>query len=149
MCLDYLTEDNNDCWGMNQNYKARKNPNQKVCPVGKVLCADFSCRDSYDQCLTFHSCGIKERCPDQTCINNIDNCPNTLACKNSEQVVCNNNKCADSELDCEESVVCDTEPNTYLCDGNFCSTSWTECDNKKNCGFSKLCEDDSCKNKCN
>ena len=132
-----------------------KIPNQKVCPIGKVLCADLSCRDKYDDCLEeFDSCDTI-KCPDQTCNSKIRFCPKTIDCGNSSKYVCNNDKCVDSELECEESKSCKNS-SKYLCDGNKCASSWDKCDKKKSCWWSwlevweiySLCEDKYCRKKC-
>ena len=84
-------------------------PNQKVCPIGKVLCADLSCKDNYDECTVSDECDLF-RCPDQTCVNYSQYCPTTFACENLNDYVCNNNTCVGSELECQESDVDDSTP---------------------------------------
>ena len=130
-------------------------PNQKVCPFGKVLCADLSCRDNYTDCSIFYPCEKKKnRCPDQTCHRDLNNCPKTIDCGNSSKYVCNNDKCVDSELECDESVICDSDPNTYLCDGNECARTWEYCPKKTKCWsflllkYLSLCEDGVCRSTC-
>ena len=73
--------------------------NKRVCPIGKVLCADLSCKNKYDDCYVYSYCDLR-RCPDQTCASNVDDCPNTITCEKSTDYICNNNKCVESELDC-------------------------------------------------
>ena len=125
-------------------------PNQKVCPIGKVLCADLSCRDNYNLCQVFEPCeGSKKRCPDQSCHKNPYHCPRTINCGNLSKYVSNDDKCVDSELECKESKICDSDEKTYLCDGNTCAESWEECPIKKSCKSRKsLCEGNTCKNNC-
>ena len=127
-----------------------RTPNQKVCPIGKVLCADLSCRDNYDLCLVSDYCQDGEsRCPDQTCQFYTENCPNTITCEKSTDYVCNNDKCVESELECESSAICDLEPFTNLCDGNLCTDSWEDCPKKVSCGHGKsLCSDNICREIC-
>ena len=152
---------NTQCRRVSSNYKlfadgkcrdktTGQTPNQKVCPIGKVLCADLSCRDSYPECLVSDYCGDGEsRCPDQTCQFYTENCPNTITCEDSTQYVCNNDVCVDSELECEASAICDLDPFTNLCDGNFCASSWEDCPKKVSCGHGKsLCSDNVCRDTC-
>ena len=137
-------------------YTYVKIPNQKVCPVGKILCPDLSCRDNYNLCKDSDYCPLgMRRCPDQSCQSDTKDCPNTINCGNSSKYVCNNDKCVDSELECDESVICNSGNNTYLCDGNTCASSWEECPKKKSCVWSmvfstylSLCEDGDCKPTC-
>ncbi|MCF0116725.1 MAG: hypothetical protein HUJ61_01590, partial [Bacilli bacterium] len=62
--------------------KESQAPNQRVCPPGKILCADFSCRDSYDECEKFDECPTNYyRCSDQTCQDDYLKCPDMITCK--------------------------------------------------------------------
>ena len=131
-------------------------PNQKVCPIGKVLCADLSCRDSYTDCFKeFGYCyhPSTKRCPDQTCAITINYCPKTIDCGNSSKYVCNDDKCVESELECVESAVCDSGENTYLCNDNTCKENRGKCPTKKYCirglDYSiSLCADNKCRENC-
>ena len=127
-----------------------QNPNQKVCPFGKVLCADLSCRDNYDLCPISDNCNDGEkRCPDQSCKSDIKNCPNSITCEKSNDYVCNNDVCVESELQCEESVICESDSNTHICDGNKCSDSWGSCDKKNACNHGQsLCQGNTCQKSC-
>ena len=105
--------------------------------------------EEFDSCDTI-------KCPDQTCNSKIRFCPKTIDCGNSSKYVCNNDKCVDSELECEESKSCDSDTYTNLCDGNTCSENWEDCPKKDNCCiktlFSRysisLCEDNECRETC-
>ena len=143
----YMSFDDGKC----RNWKNGQNPNQKVCPFGKVLCADLSCRDNYDLCPISNYCNDGEnRCPDQTCQNEIKNCPNSITCENKKYYVCNNDVCVESELYCEESVTCDSDKNIHICDGNKCSDSFGICDKKNACDHGEsLCVGNVCRESCN
>ena len=58
--------------------KTYHGPNQRVCPIGQVLCADLSCRNNYDEC---EEAGIekydgsRQRCIGQAVVENAVNCP--------------------------------------------------------------------------
>ena len=72
--------------------------NQRVCPIGKVLCADLNCRDNYNDYQGYHFCFFKKRCPNQNCESSLDDCQGNI--ENCNYYVCNNKKCVESELDC-------------------------------------------------
>ena len=47
--------------------KEYSKPNQRVCPIGQVLCADLSYRDSYDDCMVSEVLeGTEKRCVDNS-----------------------------------------------------------------------------------
>ena len=76
-------------------------PNQRVCPDSKVLCADLSCRDKYDDCIVSEvRKGINIRCVGQQLVENIIDCPSTITCSKENDVVCPNRKCVSSEKEC-------------------------------------------------
>ena len=124
-------------------------PSQKVCPIGKVLCSDFSCRDSYDDCKVYDECPTNEvRCPDQKCAADYMYCPNVITCADANQVVCNDGNCYDNELMCPSSNVCeDIFP--FLCGNNLCATSWDNCEHYVSCNHGlSLCSDNICRTEC-
>ena len=75
--------------------------NKRVCPIGKVLCADLSCKDDYNLCqVPYNQCN-SQRCPDQTCQSFYMKCEDIITCEKNEYV-CNNEKCVKSELECSK-----------------------------------------------
>ena len=72
--------------------------NKRVYPIGKVLCADLSCRDNYTDYLFYEYCRSNYRCPYQSCHRNIKKCITINTCEKSTNYMCNNEKCVESEL---------------------------------------------------
>ena len=95
-------------------------PTQKVCPIGKVLCADLSCRNNYDECAISEKCEDGQfRCGDQTCVDVYTDCPSTISCQN-KKYVCPDGTCVDNEIECKGLPICSgDEP--YICQDNLCS----------------------------
>ena len=122
-------------------------PTQIVCPIGKVLCADLSCRDSYYDCETSNFCEGKFRCPDQSCVDDYKDCPSTISCQN-KNYVCPDGTCVDSEIECEPLPVCSgDEP--YRCHDNLCVKDKYSCPKNVACGQRlALCQDLICRTNC-
>ena len=70
-------------------------PSQLVCPYGKVLCADLTCKDNYDECPRSDILTKKVRCVDQTQTDSNSLCPSTITCTNPDYVVCPDTKCVE------------------------------------------------------
>ena len=131
--------------------KESRNPSQIVCPIGKVLCCDLSCKDSYDLCpITEELPGVKTRCVDQTILNYSFQCPSTITCSDPDYVVCSDGKCAPNEIMCKPLKECPFDT-PYLCNNNECAESYEDCnDGGKACRDGQsLCEDYNCKGVCN
>ena len=125
-------------------------PSQIVCPIGTVLCHDLTCRDSLSQCYTdYPECGNNQyRCRDQSCVDDIANCPSTLKCSDS-QMVCPDGKCVWSVLDCGRLKICpESEP--FLCLDYSCAKNAESCTHFTACGHGKLlCSDThECRESC-
>ena len=129
--------------------KKKIGPSQRVCPIGKVLCADLSCRDNYDQCVvTEIKTGKKQRCIGQQLVDNAYDCPSSITCPKENQVVCPTGECVDNEIYCPSLNKCN-EKNAYLCQNNICSAGFTTCPESLSCGEMKvLCPDNICREKC-
>lgn len=122
-------------------------PTQKVCPIGKVLCADLSCRDSYFECEVSELCEGKFRCPDQTCVEDYRDCPSTISCQN-KKYVCPDGTCVDSEIECEALPICSGEE-PYRCHDNLCVKDKNSCSKNVACGQRMaLCQDSICRTTC-
>ena len=131
-------------------YKESRNPSQRVCPIGKVLCCDLSCQDSYDLCpITEELPGVKTRCVEQTITNYAFECPSTITCSNPDYVVCSDGKCVENEIMCKPLREC--PPNyPYLCNNFECAKSFEDCSKAVVCGDGKsLCEYNDCREICN
>ena len=122
-------------------------PTQIVCPIGKVLCADLSCRDSYYDCEVSDFCEGKFRCPDQSCVDDYKDCPSTISCQN-KKYVCPDGTCVDSEIECEPLPFCSgDEP--YRCHDNLCVKDKYSCAKNVACGQRlALCKDLICRTNC-
>ena len=154
MCLTFL---NRACRGEGlQLYKdgvcrasGYANPNQIVCPIGKVLCADLTCQDNYNLCpISQKKINSKKRCVDQTLVNDLSLCPSTIHCKNPNDVVCNNGNCVDNEIKCAALKECPLNY-PYLCSNNECAESLSDCSLRVSCGENKfLCSDFICREIC-
>ena len=120
-------------------------PNQRVCPGAKVLCADLSCRNKYDDCIiTEKRPKNRLRCVGQQIVSDAEDCPSTIMCQNENQVVCPNGTCVENEIYCEDLKEC-TEDLPYLCQNNECVSGFDYCVNGKACGEAKyLGEDENC-----
>ena len=78
---------------------------KRVCPIGKVLCADLSCKNNYGECFKYTHCRRHyKRCPDQSCLHDSYSCTELITCENTNDYVCNNKECVKSEIECEEST---------------------------------------------
>ena len=125
-------------------------PNQRVCPIGKVLCADLTCKDSVDQCYNdYPECGNTQiRCPDQSCVDDQKNCPTTITCSNPKDFVCPDGTCVVNEIYCSRLKSC-PEETPYLCTDNSCAISAENCPHTIACGHGKsLCSDLICRETC-
>ena len=122
-----------------------RTPNQRVYPGAKVLCADLSCRNKYDDCIiTEEKPKQKQRCVGQQLERNAEDCPSTITCQNENQVVCPDGTCADNEIYCNNLKEC-TEDLPYICQNNECAYDFDSCDKGIACGEAKyLGEDKSC-----
>ena len=125
-------------------------PNQRVCPIGKILCADLTCADSINDCYNdWPECGITEiRCPDQSCVDDQKNCPTTITCPNVDDVVCPDGTCVENEIYCPKLKHC-PEETPYLCSDYSCATEPGNCPHSVSCGHGKsLCSDLICREIC-
>ena len=130
-----------------KNYRM---PNQRVCPIGKVLCADLSCRDSYDDCIVSEvRKGTDIRCVGQQLVSNIKDCPNTITCEKENQVVCPDGTCVENEIYCKALTKCNDDKLPYLCQNNNCAADFDSCPPGITCGHKdSLCSDGVCREKC-
>ncbi|MCQ2964003.1 MAG: hypothetical protein MJ203_00325 [archaeon] len=125
-------------------------PNQLVCPMGKVLCADLSCRDSYYDCyVPPNPCPADSiRCINQQCKVSNDLCPSTYACKNPLYKACPDGTCVKNEIECTTLPKCDGELG-YLCANLECAHDNPSCADKTSCGHgADLCSDSICRKSC-
>ena len=129
--------------------KEDSGPNQRVCPIGKVLCADLSCRDSYDECVvTPVLSGLAQRCIGQQIVNSADDCPSSITCPSKDQVVCPTDECVDNEIECPGLTKCNVNY-PYLCQNDVCAESYEACAQTISCGENKLlCPDSICRETC-
>ena len=129
--------------------KENNGPNQRVCPIGKVLCADLSCRDSYNQCVvTEIRSGLSQRCIGQQIVTSATLCPSSITCSTESEVVCPSGDCVSNEIYCPTLNKCnDNYP--YLCQNNACAEKFENCPPSISCGENKLlCSDNICREKC-
>jgi len=128
-------------------------PNQIVCPIGKVLCVDLTCKDSLSQCYTdYPDCNDQIRCPDQSCVDDQKNCPTTITCPviipDIIQKVCPDGKCVTNEIYCDSLKTC-PEETPFLCLDKSCAKNAESCTHFVACGHGKsLCPDLICKDSC-
>ena len=81
--------------------KSAHEPNKRVCPIGKVLCPDLSCRNNNDECAeSEESLGNQIRCLDQSIASDADKCPSTITCQKEDDVVCPDSTCVPNEIYC-------------------------------------------------
>ena len=129
--------------------KGYHGPNQRVCPIGKVLCADLSCKDNYYLCPnTTILPATKYRCISQEIVSDPEKCPSTFTCPNEDDVACPNGACVSNEIKCEPVTKC-TGDASYLCQNNMCSCSYEDCTQAVSCGkINSLCSDSICREEC-
>ena len=130
--------------------KEDSGPNQRVCPIGKVLCGDLSCRDNYDECIVTEELPNEsaQRCIGQKIVSDPNNCPSSITCPKKEQVVCPTGECVDNEIECPRLTRCN-QRSPYLCQNNACAKSYEECPLSISCGENKLlCPDNFCRESC-
>ena len=127
-------------------------PNQRVCPIGQVLCADLSCRNNYDECEEAgipYDDGSQQRCIGQALVPNVVNCPSTYVCPNIDDVVCSNGECVSNEIECPALQKCNDPAKPYRCQNNDCKESYEHCTQPAACGqYQSLCSDNVCRDKC-
>ena len=157
MCADFSKISEKSCQKLKQfknlcsdgicRLNKNLSPTQIVCPIGKVLCADLSCRDSYYDCKVSDYCYGKFRCPDQSCVKDYTECPSTISCQN-KKYVCPDGTCVDSEIECEGLPIC--SGNTpYRCHDNLCVKDKNSCSKNVACGQRlALCSDFICRSSC-
>ena len=129
--------------------KEQSGPNQRVCPIGKVLCADFSCRDNYDQCIVTQRRPKKmQRCLGQDIVKNADDCPSSITCSSKDEFVCPTGECVTNEIYCPKLTKCNKNY-PYLCQNNICAKDAKSCPHSVSCGRNKLlCKDNICRESC-
>ena len=129
--------------------KEKIGPNQRVCPIGKVLCADLSCRDSYDDCyVTDKKNPLLQRCIGQQIVTSATLCPSTITCSSESEVVCPTGECVSNEIYCPALNKCNNDY-PYLCQNNVCAKDYDSCPPSISCGENKLlCSDNICREKC-
>jgi len=140
--------------GLIQNYdgicrEENNGPSQRVCPIGKVLCADLSCRDDYTQCVVTDVRPYnKQRCIGQQLVELATQCPSSITCKSKDEFVCPTGECVTNEIYCPSLNKCN-ENYPYLCQNNICSTDFNSCAETISCGENRiLCPDSICREKC-
>ena len=123
-------------------------PNQVVCPLGKVLCPDLTCKDDHSECPLSPVLTAKIRCIEQTQVDNNYDCPTPITCSNPDDVVCPDGTCVENEIMCKPLKECpDKFP--YLCFGSTCQSDFIYCPANIACGdFKSLCEDHICRESC-
>ena len=100
-------------------------PNQRVCPIGQVLCADLSCRDTYDDCVeTEYRPVNKNRCIGQSIVTHPYECPSTYVCPNKNDYVCPNGDCVSNEIECKALSKCNDKDKPYRCENDRCESSF-------------------------
>ena len=114
-------------------------PSQIVCPFGKILCPDLTCRDNLNQCYTdYPEClNSQVRCPDQSCVENITDCPTTMSCTNSILKVCPDGTCVMDELECPSLKTC-PESQPFLCADYSCAKDAESCSHFQACGIDQI-----------
>ena len=124
-------------------------PNQRVCPIGLVLCPDLSCRETHDECiLTPELLDGDIRCIGQEIVTQPDHCPSTITCANEEDVVCPDGSCVDNEIKCPPLKKCYGDY-PYRCQNNVCADKYESCSRPVCCGHGlSLCYDNVCRQLC-
>ena len=132
--------------------KTYHGPNQRVCPIGQVLCADLSCRNNYDECpeSEIEVCpNNKVRCIGQAIVKDLVECPSTFTCPNEDDVVCSNGECVSSEIECPALQKCNDPDKPYRCQNNDCKEGYESCPQPIACGHQfSLCSDSKCRDVC-
>ena len=122
-------------------------PNQRVCPGDKVLCADLTCRNNYDDCIiTKERTKQYQRCVGQQLKFDVLDCYATITCSEESYVVCPDLTCVENEILCGDLKEC-PEDLPYLCANNECASDFDSCGGKT-CEAYSLCEDGNCKTSC-
>jgi hypothetical protein len=125
---------------------------RRVCPIGKVLCADLTCRNSYEQCPEIKkTCSSNEIiCSDLTCTYDQKNCPTQITCPIKGDVVCPDGSCVSNEMKCKNLPIC-PEETPYLCSNNRCVKTRESCTKQLSCGHGMVfcsgrfsCQSDKC-----
>ena len=156
MCTSYSTQKctgsgivkHEDGFCRSKDYRM---PSQRVCPIGKVLCADLSCRDNYDECVVSDVRPANQfRCVGQQLVTNFLSCPSTFTCANEGDVVCPNLECVENEIMCPGiETECNTEDKPYLCQNLECAEDYKSCAQTIACAnIYSLCTDGFCRETC-
>ena len=130
-------------------HRGGSDPNQIVCPIGKVLCADLSCKDNYSLCpISPELSPGKIRCVDQTMADSANECPSTIHCLNPNYFVCSDGNCVENEIECAPLKECPLNY-PYLCANNVCVKTFTDCSKGITCNKGQaLCYDLKCRDYC-
>lgn len=90
------------------------------CKATEVLCWDYTCAPSYDNCPTRKICDDKKSkvCPDGTCVSNAEFCYQPPICTSPFEYLCPDFSCRKSKNDCAKKLVC--PPGLSLCEDNKC-----------------------------
>ena len=128
--------------------KSYHGPNQRVCPIGLVLCADLSCRESYyDYVVIDFRDNNKVRCLGQAIVNYDYLCPSSYSCFKEEDVACPDGTCVSNEIFCPSVPKCPKEK-PYRCQDNKCATEYSQCTQSiacaKNYHTLSLCSNGTC-----
>ena len=73
-------------------------PNQVVCPLGKVLFPDLTCKDLHSKCPLYPVLIAKVRCVEQTQVNNNFDCQTIISCSNPDDIVCPDGTCVENAI---------------------------------------------------
>ena len=129
--------------------KGYRSPNKRVCPIGKVLCPDLTCRDKMEECAE-SEVGLDNqfRCMNQKLVSEVDKCPSMVTCEKEDDVVCPDGSCVPNEIYCSGLKQC-TKDFPYLCSNNGCAQDSKSCTESIACGHKySLCTDNHCREKC-
>lgn len=123
-------------------------PTIKTCPIGYVRCSDNTCVPSIDKCIVDNTneCNIINsiHCNDGKCVDHPQKCSSEKICTKDKPVLCPNQNCEKTILDCILPQLCDS--NSKSCNDGTCINKNDTCVYGKVCPIDRkiLCSDNVC-----
>ena len=90
------------CWSNQCVSDPNECPTMISFPLGYNKCHDNSCALNLDQCPKYMSCPkfIPVRCPNGDCRRKLEDCPSLIKCPENRPILCNDNSCKATSYDC-------------------------------------------------
>ena len=111
-------------------------PSETTCPESYTKCHDNSCVNNIQDCPEYFNCPffIPIKCPNGDCRKNFNDCPSLLKCPNKFPMKCNDDSCHVLKSKCQSSSsITKCENNDIRCSDGTCSNSKFLCPTPMTC----------------